>query len=138
MSVLKTEENQRMIIKKEQIETGQGNKSSSITAIDLTGSPTSKYSNLETSLEFWRIDIETKRFDSFQANRGIIESNRQSSFRSMLGKIHGRIHNIPNESSRDEVALFEEALYLREQWTQALLSAHICLGRCNSQLVILF
>ena len=52
MSVLKTEENQRMIIKKEQIETGQGNKSSSITAIDLTGSPTSKYSNLETSLEF--------------------------------------------------------------------------------------
>ena len=27
-----------------------------------------------------------KLFDSYQANRGIIESNRQSSFRSILGK----------------------------------------------------
>ena len=86
MSIPKTGENQCMIMPKERIDTGQGNKSRSITAIDLTGSPTSKYINVEILFGFWQRDIETKRFDSFQANRGIIESNRESSFWSMLSK----------------------------------------------------
>ena len=47
MSIPKTGENQCMIMPKERIDTGQGNKSRSITAIDLTGSPTSKYINVE-------------------------------------------------------------------------------------------
>ena len=52
MSISKTGENQCMIIPKERIDTGQVNKSRSITAIDLTGSPTSKYINVEILFEF--------------------------------------------------------------------------------------
>ena len=86
MSIPKTGENQCVIMPKERIDTGQGNKSRSITAIDLTGSPTSKYINVEVLFGFGQRDIETKRFNSFQASRGIIQSNRQSSFQSMLDK----------------------------------------------------
>ena len=46
MGVPNIQVNQGIIMKKEQIDTGQGNKSSSITAIDLTGSLTRKYRNI--------------------------------------------------------------------------------------------
>ena len=86
MRIPKTGENQCMIMPKERIDTGQGNKSRSITAIDLTGSLTSMYINIEILFGFSQRDIETKRFDYVQANRRIIQSNRQSSFQSMLGE----------------------------------------------------
>ena len=52
MSIPKTGENQCMIIPKERINTGEGNKSRSIIAIHLTGSPTSKYINVEILFGF--------------------------------------------------------------------------------------
>ena len=52
MSIPKTGENQCVIMSKERIDKGQGNKSRSITAIDLTGSPTSKYINVEILFRF--------------------------------------------------------------------------------------
>ena len=46
MGVPNIQANQGIIMKKEQIDTGQGNKSSSIRALDLTGSLTRKYRNI--------------------------------------------------------------------------------------------
>ena len=40
------------MMSKERIDKGQGNKSRSITAIDLTGSPTSEYINVEILFRF--------------------------------------------------------------------------------------